>query len=476
MKLFPITVLAALACAGCASTLPPPVPVAPPLPAAFKEADPRWVMAAPAEARPRGAWWKAFSDPVLDGLIDRAERSNSAIHLAAARLAQARALVRSADAARAPQLGLNASASRQGGPLINAAGADGTLLSASASFSYEIDLIGRLAKTADAARLDAGAGAAMLQNARLLVQAEAADTYFGLRALDAERTIVRRIQAAYRDQLGLVERRAGAGYGAEFDVQLLRAEAAAADADALLLDRRRAELEHALAVLAGELATTFSVAEAVWDTPLPAIPAGLPSTLLTRRPDVSAAQRGMMAEQARANAARLAWFPNLILTSAFGHASADLGELLHAATRAWSVGSLLALPLLDGGRRDAALQRADAQLQAAAASYRERILVAFRDSEDQLSSLRLLADLRQVQGTALAASERASLLAESRYRSGLSSQLDLIVVRRDALRLRRQALHTRLAQFQATVGLFRALGGDWDGGDAAGDRPRLAGS
>jgi multidrug efflux system outer membrane protein len=169
----------------------------------------------------------------------------------------------------------------------------------------------------------------------------------------------------------------------------------------------------------------------------------------------------MMAEQARGKAARRAWFPNLVLTSAFGQASPDLGELLGATTRAWSIASLLALPLLDGGRRDAAVKRADAQLQAAVAAYREQILVAFRDTEDQLASLRLLAEQQKAQAAAVAAVERAAMLAQSRYRSGLSSQLDLILVRRDALRVRRQATQTRLAQFQATVGLFRALGGDW---------------
>jgi multidrug efflux system outer membrane protein len=192
----------------------------------------------------------------------------------------------------------------------------------------------------------------------------------------------------------------------------------------------------------------------------------LPSTLLTRRPDVAAAQRKLLAEQARGEAARLAWFPNLFLTGAFGHASPDLTQLLEGSARAWSVGSLLALPLLDGGRRRAQLAQADARSQAALAAYRERILVAFRETEDQLSSLRLLAGEETAQGKALKASERTVQLAQSRVDRGLSSQLDLILVRRDALQAKRQALRLKLARFQATVGLFRALGGDWESKNA----------
>jgi multidrug efflux system outer membrane protein len=457
MRLFPL--LLALACAGCAG--PAPAPDLPPVPAAFKESDPRWIVAPASDVQPRGTWWKAFADPVLDQLVAEAGRNNTSIQLAEAHLAQARALVRAAGAARFPQLNLQAGISRQGGPLVNAAGSDGTLASTSASFSYEPDLSGRLGKALDAATLDAGAEAASLASAQLVVQADVAQAYFALRAVDAERALLHSIQSDYLSQLALAERRVRAGYAAGFDLELIRRESAAIDAEAFALERRRAELEHGLAVLTGQVASSFGFDQAGWDAALPTVPPGLPSTLLTRRPDVAAAQRKLLAEQARGESARRAWFPNLLLTASSGYASPDLAQLLDGSARAFSIGSMLALPLLDGGRRAAQVAQADARAQAALAAYRERILVAFRETEDQLSALRLLAGEETAQANALAASERTVQLAQSRVERGLSSQLDLILVRRDALQARRQAVRLKLARFQATVGLFRALGGDW---------------
>jgi multidrug efflux system outer membrane protein len=460
-----IVLVTALSIAGCASEPQDITTSIPSIPAAFKQADARWIALAPAEAQPRGEWWRVFADPILNQLVARADRNNTSIELAAARLAQARALVRSSGAGRYPQLGIGAAASRQGGPLVNAAGSDGTLFSAGASLSYELDLSGRLAKAVDAERLDAEARDAMLQSTRLMVQADVATAYFSLRALDAERTLLHQMQSEYRQQLALTERRERAGYAAELDVQLNRSELAAVDGEALALDQRRAELEHALALLTGELASGFELAEARWDGAPPVIPAGIPSRLLARRPDVSAAQRTVQAQQARRRAARLAWFPNLVLTSSGGYASGDLDDLFRMSMRAWGVGALLALPVLDGGRRSANLQRADAELEATLAAYREQVLVAFRDVEDQLSALRLLAEQVRVQAGALASTARASVLAQSRYHSGQSSQLDVLLVQRDEFKAKRQAVRLRLAQYQATVGLVRALGGSWDRGE-----------
>jgi multidrug efflux system outer membrane protein len=187
----------------------------------------------------------------------------------------------------------------------------------------------------------------------------------------------------------------------------------------------------------------------------------VPSTVLTRRPDVSAAQRAMQAAQSRVGIANKAWFPTLSLTASGGYASPDLGDLFQIASRFWAIGALLALPIFDGGRRVAAQENASAELDAAFAGYRERILVAFRDVEDQLSSLRILSEHAVVQSRGVEAASRATLLSESRYRSGLGSQLDVLDARRSELRSRRQALQVRAAQYQATVGLVRALGGGW---------------
>lgn len=452
---------AALVLAGCAST-PAVEPVAAPAaPLAFKELDGRWAALQPAEAQARGEWWKAFADPLLDDLVARADRNNTSIQLAAARLAQARALLRANDANRLPQLGLSGGANRQSaGPAFGTT-APATVLSAGLGASYEPDLFGRLAKASNAAALDAQAREALVQSTRLLVQSDVGQTYFGLRALDAERALVRQTVVAYRDTLRLTERRYAAGDVAELDLARVRTEVAATESQALALDRRRAELEHALAVLLGELPSALNVSEADWSGALPQVPPGVPSTVLARRPDVAAAQRAMQAAQARVGVAQAAWFPDVSLTASGGFASSDIGDLFKWSARAWGVGALLSLPIFDGGRRDAGLQNANAQWDAAAASYREQVLVAFRDVEDQLSSLRLLADQATAQAQAVDSASRATVLSTSRYRNGYVSQLELLDARRSELANRRQALQVRSAQYQSTIGLIRALGGGW---------------
>ncbi len=360
-----IPLLAALVLAGCATA---PAPLAAPVqpPAQFKEAGPRWTVAAPAEAQDRGAWWKAFADPVLDDLVVRAGANNTSIQEAAARLAQARALARRTDADRAPQLGVGAGLTRQAGANSAAGATPATLATAGANLSYEIDLFGRLARASDAAALDATAREALLQSTRLLVQAESAQTYLALRAIDAERALMRETVAAYRNTLSLTQRRHEAGDIAELDVVRVETELAATESEALALDRRRAELEHALAVLVGDAPASFALDAQDWTTALPQIPAGIPASVLARRPDVSAAQSAILAAQARAGVARAAWFPSLSLTAAGGLASPELGDLFKWSARAWGVGALLSLPIFDGGRRVAGVQDAQAQLEGAA--------------------------------------------------------------------------------------------------------------
>jgi multidrug efflux system outer membrane protein len=215
-------------------------------------------------------------------------------------------------------------------------------------------------------------------------------------------------------------------------------------------------------VLVGDGASNFSLPEREWSTAPPRIPAGVPATVLARRPDVSAAQSGLLAAQARVGVARAAWFPNLSLTAAGGFASPELGDLFKWSARAWSVGALLSLPIFDGGRREAGVNSAQAQLEGAAASYRGQVLTAFREVEDQLSSLRLLQEQAQAQARAVTSASRATVLSESRYRNGMDSQLELLDARRSELRNRRQALQVRAGQYQATVALIRALGGGWE--------------
>jgi multidrug efflux system outer membrane protein len=436
----------------------------PATPAVFREADARWTSVAPADTLPRGEWWKVFADPVLDNLIERGtggKAGNTSIQQAAARLSQARAQARAAGAARMPQAGINAGVSRQGGPLINAAGADGTLLTASGTLSYEVDLVGKLSRAAEAATLDAQSRESLLQSARLVAQADIAQTYFSLRSLDAERALVRAMAATQRDSLKLVERRRSAGLITEMELARARAELETVEAEAISLERRRAELEHALAFMAGDIPAAFRIEEGAFSAALPHIPPGIPSTVLARRPDVSAAQRSVLAAQTRLGAAHVAWFPNLSLTGAAGYASPELSDLFTLSARAWSIGALLAMPIFDGGRREAGIQSAGADLELANAGYREQVLVAFRDVEDQLSALRLLAGQSDALSRAAASASHAATLSESLHRNGLVSQLDLLDARRADLRARRTALGVQSQRYLATVGLVRALGGGW---------------
>ncbi len=461
---------AALLLAGCATALPE-LPAQPAPPAQFKETGERWTVAAPAESQERGAWWKVFADPVLDQLVERAGLHNTDIHQAAARLAQAQALVRGAQADRLPQVGLAAGASRQAGANTANGANPATLTQAAAAFSWELDLFGRLARTRDAAALDAQSREALLQSTRLAVQSETAQAYLALRALDTERMLVRETVSAYADSLRLTQRRFQAGDIAELDVVRVQTDLASTEAEAFALDRRRAELEHALAVLVGEAASQFSLALAEWRTALPHIPAGIPGTVLARRPDVSAAQSSILAAQARVGVAQAAWFPDVSLTGAGGFASPELGDLFKWSARAWSVGALLSLPIFDGGRREAARAGAQAQLDLALASYRGQVLVAFKEVEDQLAALRLLHEQDLAQSRAVEAARRATQLSDTRYRNGLVSQLELLDARRSELRNRRQALQVKASQYLATVGLIRAIGGGWDMPKGAADAP-----
>ena len=459
IRLLPLA--AALLLAGCATALPE-LPAQPQIPSQFRDGGHRWTAALPAEAQDRGAWWKPFADPVLEELVERAGSRNTSIQEAAARLSQARALVRNARADRMPQVGVGGAVTRQAGANTPGGATPATLTQAGASLSYELDLFGRLSRAQDAASLDAQAREALLQSTRLLVQAEVAQTYLALRSIDNERSLLRETVAAYGDTLRLTQRRFQAGDVAELDVVRVQAELAGTEADALALDRQRAELEHALAVLVGEAASAFSLPRADWTTALPVIPPGVPGTVLARRPDVAAAQSSLLAAQERVGVAQTAWFPGVSLTADGGFASPELGDLFKWSARAWSVGALLSLPLFDGGRRQAGVEGAQAQLEGALASYRGQVLTAFREVEDQLSSLRLLDEQSQAQGRAVDAASRASAISATRYRSGLVSQLELLDARRSELRNRRQALQVRSAQYQATVGLIRALGGGWE--------------
>lgn len=458
MKLTLTPLFAALLLAGCASIGSVEPTQLPQAPAAYKAA-----AASDAPALTTN-WWQPFADPVLDDLVGRAMAANTSVQAAASRLAQARAALGSAQAARLPQVGVSAGAGRSSTPGPQPVPQPATQYSAGLNLAYELDLGGRLLHERNASALDVQAREQLLADARLLVQANVARGYLALRALDTERDIVRDTVSAYGETLSLTEKRARAGDVADLDVARVRAEMAANEAEALSLDRRRVELETALAVLVGEPASNFRLAPTNWTTALPTVPAGLPSELLQRRPDLAAARSQLQAAQARVGVARAAWWPSLSLTAQGGGVSSELSDLLKSGASTWGIGLLGALPIFDGGRREAGVNAAKAQLDGSAIAFREQFLLALKDVEDQLGSLALLQAQGEASARAVGAATQALKLSDTRYRNGLVSQLELLDARRSELANRRSALQVRSAQYQATVGLIRALGGGWSDG------------
>ena len=459
----PVTLsLAALLLSGCATAALPPSTVA--TPAAFS--GPSVAVTAPHAAVQSSAWWLVFTDPVLNDLMARAMEKNNDVKLAAAHFEQARALVRSSHADLWPQAGVSFADGRSTD--LQPAGKAANHSALDLDLSYEVDLAGRLSKASQAASLDAEASNALLRDSQLLIQSRVAQTYFALRALDEDRAIVSDTLSAYRGSLEVTTRRFQEGDVAELDVARLQTEVAATEAEGLALDQQRAQLSHALAVLVGEPAGAFDLtaqswAQQPWASAVPAIPAGIPSQVLERRPDVVAAQASVEAAQRRVGIAKVAWFPSLSLTASGGYASGDLNDLFRDASKSWSLAGLLSQAIFDGGRRRADIDYANGGLDAAFASYQQNVLVAFADVEDQLSDLNYLSQQQVSEDQAVAAAGKAMAMSQSRYSNGSSSQLEVLDAQRQLLSIRRQALRVRAAQYQSTVGLIRALGGAWEG-------------
>lgn len=466
----PLSALTLALLSACAST--PPLPPSQPLPAvaAFRAsaATPASSPAlspsqAPSPAQSPADWWTAFQDPTLNGLVQRALSRNTQLDLAAARLQQARASLQGTQAERLPQLQAGAAATRQGGPLINAAGTSGTLLQAGLSAQADADLFGRLRQAQTAAGHRAAEQEALLRATQLLVQTDVAQHYLRLRALDAERAFARQAWQSQQDTLALVEQRWKNGSLTELDLQRARTDTLGAEAELLALDRDRQQTLHALALLLGEPAGQLQLAEdSAWQGRWPQVPAGIPGEVLARRPDVQAAQEALQAAQARRGETRAGAFPSLLLTAAGGQASPSLSTLLQASLRAWSVGALLSAPLFDGGRQAAREAEADAEVMAQHAQFRGQVLLAFKDVEDQLVALQAWRAQAAVLAQAAQAARRAQELAEGRWKSGLASQLELLQARRTAWKAERQHLQALAAQGQTTVALVKALGGGWN--------------
>ncbi|MES2126322.1 MAG: efflux transporter outer membrane subunit [Pseudomonadota bacterium] len=452
-----LAALLLVACSAVPTLAPPHVDV----PSSFKESDgTAWKVAQPAENQPRGEWWLAFKDPELTKLVNEAAQANQNLAIAAARVKQARAIAGIAEADRIPQVGVGVGAQRA---RVGTATPPVTTYSASLTASYEVDLFGRVGANVSASQADAAASEATYKSVLLALQADVAQTYFKLRATDAEldtlnRTVELRVQSVKVNQS-----RYDNGDIGEFDLARAKTELSSARAEAIGLQRQRVQAEHALAVLLGKPAAMFTAqANPLVDTSLlPKIPAGLPSALLERRPDITAAQRAMVASNARIGVARSAMFPALTINANGGGAADTFSDVFKWSSRSWVLGALMSMPLIDGGRNKANIARSEAVLEESVATYRQNVLTAFAEVEDNLAGLRILAGQTEQVDAAVVSARRSADLAQKLYQAGRSSYLDLLDAQRNLASVERSAVQLRGNQAVTTVALVRSLGGAW---------------
>uniref|UniRef100_UPI003F4F5EA3 efflux transporter outer membrane subunit n=1 Tax=Caballeronia sp. LjRoot34 TaxID=3342325 RepID=UPI003F4F5EA3 len=473
---------ALLVLAGCSLAPTYEVPSTPAI-ATFKEApqaelkpDERgtWKVAQPSEEAARGQWWTVFQDPKLNDLEEQALAANQNLAAAAARVKEARAMNQAARAGFFPTLDAGFGPTRQKVSAASLFEPDGTnvpqqtLWRAQASVSYEVDLFGRVTSTVDASKADMQQSEALFRSVQLALQADVAQNYFALRELDAESQVFASAVDLREQALKLVQRRYTEGEITELDVSRAQSELATARSDAMTVQRLRATSEHSLAVLLGKAPAEFSMAADPLKPVTLRIPPGLPSSLLERRPDIAAAERAMAAANARVGVAKAAFFPSLTLTGAGGFESATIGDLFKWSSRAFLLGPLagtsLNIPIFDGGRRKGNLANARAVYDEDVANYRQQVLTAFHEVEDNLSDMRILEDQTKTQAEAVNASARAAQLSRTQYTEGAVNYLDVIDAERTVLQSRRAAVQLQGVQAAATVNLIRALGGGW--GDA----------
>ncbi len=457
--------LSLLALAGCAVGPDYERPSAPESPA-FKETPAGWKEAQPRDEIARGKWWEIFGDPELAALVERIEAGNFTLAAAAARQRQAQAAVTIARSGLFPGLDADLSVTRSRSPTGSAGGVTAGRITTSRNLSlnasWEIDLWGRVRREVESARALAEASAGEMASAKLSLQAELATSYFALRLLDVQKKLLDDTVAAYRTSLELTNNRYNAGVAARADVVQAEAQMKSAIAQSVDFGVQRAQLEHAIAVLTGVPPSQLAIAQrGAYDASLPPIPPGMPSELLERRPDVAAAERRVAAANAEIGVAKAAWFPSLVLGGALGFRSTDASTWLSAPSRFWSLGPALALTIFDAGRRDAISGQALAAYDETVADYRQTVLVAFAEVEDNLAALRVLDEEARLQRDALDAARQSLQLTLNQYKAGTVSFLNVVVSQTALLAEERatvQILNRRLA---ATVGLVRALGGGW---------------
>ncbi len=432
-------------------------------PLAYQQA-PGWVVAAPADALDRGPWWTLFDDPLLNQMAARVEVSNQNVAVATAAYAQARALLAAQRASLFPVVNLNGGASRSGNGSRSSNGNsnDRNTFQASIGASWEPDVWGRLSAGNDAAAATAQASAADLASARLSAQGALSVAYFGLRQIDAQSALLADTLAGYARSLQITQNRYAAGVVARTDVLQAQTQLANAQADALGLARTRAQFEHAMAALLGQTPAGFSVqAQVDWRATVPEVPVAVPSTLLQRRPDIAAAERRVAAANAQIGIAQSAFYPSLGLNASLGTSASQIGNLFSASSLLWSLGVSAAQTLFDAGATRARVDAASAANDQAVARYRQTVLTAFQDVEDQLTATRVLMQQEALRRQAADAAAQVQAQVQRRYEAGQVSYTEVVTAQATALSARR-ALVQLLADRQTTaVALIQSLGGGW---------------
>lgn len=432
----------------------------------FKEAPAEWGQWKPAQPRDdahRGEWWRIFGDSQLDALMAQVQVSNQNILAAEAQYRQAVAILRAARSGFFPVVGAQAGADRSR----SANGQISSGQSVSLAASWEVDLWGRVRRQVESSEATAQASEADLASTLLSTQATLAQTYFLLRVTDAQQALLQRTVADYERSLQLVRNQYQAGIAQRSDV--LQSETQLKSAQAQLIDIQidRAQYEHAIAVLTGKPPAAFSLAPVDLNQAVPRVPVAVPSQLLERRPDIAASERRMAAANAQIGVAQAAFYPTLSLSASGGRTSNSLDRWLSLPNRVWSFGPELALTLLDFGARSAAREQAVAGYDVAVASYRQTVLNAFQEVEDNLAAARLLEQEAVVQNEALQSAREALALVNNRYRAGTAALLDVLTAQTAAYTAERTALSIVARQLSASVTLVKALGGGWQGGTLA---------
>ncbi|HEY7096982.1 MAG TPA: efflux transporter outer membrane subunit [Terriglobales bacterium] len=436
-------------------------------PPQFKEIPENWKTAQPSDSILRGKWWEVYQDPQLNQLEEKINLSNQTLKAAQSQFMQARALVRQSRADYYPTVSGGAAVSRNLQSSNRALSSlttttNYTDITLPLDVSYEPDLWGRVRKSVEAARANAQASAADLESVSLSLHSELALDYFALRTLDADAQLLESNVAAFEKALELTQNRYKGGVASQVDVAFAKTQLETTRAQAIDVQQQRAAFEHAIATLVGEPTSTFSLARLPLDIAPPIIPVGVPSQLLERRPDVAGAERRIAVANAQIGVAKSSYFPLLSLTGAGGFESSTIGNLLTGPSGFYSVAASVVETAFDGGRRAAVSDQAWAAYHQSVDIYRQSLLTAFQEVEDNLAALRILEQESHTQDEAVAAAQQSLQLANNRYKGGVATYLEVITSESLALSDQRTAVDIAGRRMSASVLLIKALGGGWD--------------